>query len=178
MMVPDFKRICEIELLSVGFCDAKSMATKLVTTFRLCADLLSGQPHYDFGMRALKTVLRLSKMRKLQSFDDYESREDAIVMRAINDVNLGKLINDDVPIYQVEHMIVWNSEKINLVFFILRYSQFYPMFFRVLNCYNHQMIASLKRSRKPAKSAMFNALSISWRKSNSCIHYCEFDRDL
>lgn len=101
MMKPDFLQISEIELLSVGYKSAKSLATKLITTYRLCSDLLSDQPHYDFGMRTIKSALRLAKLKKTQHIKDENEEEDTIVMRAITDVNLSKLHIVDVPIFQV-----------------------------------------------------------------------------
>lgn len=101
MMTPDFMHISEIELLSVGYKNAKSLATKLVTAYRLCSELLSDQAHYDFGMRTIKSALRLAKLKKRHCANDGTEDEDTIVLRAISDVNLSKLQNVDVPIFEV-----------------------------------------------------------------------------
>ena len=58
MTVPDTGLICEIELYSEGFSEAKVVGKKLVEVFNLSRDLLSSQQHYDWGLRALKTILR------------------------------------------------------------------------------------------------------------------------
>lgn len=44
-------------LYSQGYRTAERLAGKIVSLFELCSDQLSTQPHYDFGLRALKSVL-------------------------------------------------------------------------------------------------------------------------
>ena len=56
-VVPDFELICEIMLVAEGFLEARLLARKFITLYSLCKELLSKQDHYDWGLRAIKSVL-------------------------------------------------------------------------------------------------------------------------
>ena len=57
MVVPDYELIAEIMLIAEGFIDGRILAKKFLTLYTLCTDLLSKQDHYDWGLRAIKSVL-------------------------------------------------------------------------------------------------------------------------
>ena len=60
MTVPDNELIAEVMLLAEGFRHAKVLATKVVSLFDVSRQLLSRQQHYDWGLRALKTILGIA----------------------------------------------------------------------------------------------------------------------
>lgn len=57
VVVPDLELICENMLMAEGFTEAKTLAKKFTTLYALCSALLSKAMHYDWGLRAIKSVL-------------------------------------------------------------------------------------------------------------------------
>src|SRR4051812_30751094 len=63
-------------LYSQGFRTAEPLSSKVVLLFQLCQDQLSTQSHYDFGLRALKSVLRTAGGLKRSTIQE-EGGKDA-----------------------------------------------------------------------------------------------------
>ncbi|XQJ30746.1 dynein heavy chain, putative [Leishmania guyanensis] len=111
MSAPDNKLIMETILYSEGFENATQLATKVVETFTLCSELLSHQQHYDWGLRAMKSVLRLGGTLvhdflmervagKVQlSAEQLLQKESEIIIKSLRVNTLSKLTFDDAVLF-------------------------------------------------------------------------------
>jgi len=97
VMVPDLVLICENFLMAEGFVEAKKLAAKFFTLYDLSKSLLSNAMHYDWGLRATKTVLVVAGMF-LRA--EPEVSEGDMLMRTLRDTNMPKLTIDDCAVFQ------------------------------------------------------------------------------
>lgn len=95
MSAPDNDLIAEVLLYADGFKDAKNLGRKLVSLFTLSRQLLSTQQHYDWGLRALKTVLKscgsLLQDTKKQAIQVDQNKELELVVKAARFNTMSKL---------------------------------------------------------------------------------------
>ncbi|XP_070710496.1 dynein axonemal heavy chain 6 [Pempheris klunzingeri] len=96
MMVPNYALIAEVILYSEGFESSKTLARKMTQMYKLCSEQLSQQDHYDFGMRAVKSVLVMAGSLKR---DNPHLSEDVVLIRALRDSNLPKFLVDDTVLF-------------------------------------------------------------------------------
>ncbi|KAF9140779.1 hypothetical protein BGX30_005985 [Mortierella sp. GBA39] len=115
MTKPDRELIAQVMLSSQGFRTAETLASKVIPLFNLCDEKLSPQSHYDFGLRALKSVLvsagnmkrdRLQELRTnnpeniMAEFERISESvpEQEILIQSIRETVVPKLVADDISI--------------------------------------------------------------------------------
>ncbi|KAI9886106.1 MAG: Dynein heavy chain, cytoplasmic [Watsoniomyces obsoletus] len=105
MSKPDKELIAEVMLFSQGFSQARQISKRAVPFFDLCSNRLSKQSHYDFGLRALKSVLvssgGLKRGRITTTQVDtvaLEHDEPQIVVQSLRETMAPKLVKADAEI--------------------------------------------------------------------------------
>ncbi|XP_028810290.1 dynein heavy chain 2, axonemal isoform X2 [Denticeps clupeoides] len=96
MVVPDSTFIAEITLFGEGFNNCKVLAKKVFTLYALAVQQLSHQDHYDFGLRALTSLLRYAG-KKHRTCPDIADEE--ILLMSMLDMNIAKLTSADLPLF-------------------------------------------------------------------------------
>jgi len=106
MSTPDRRMIAQVMLFSQGIITAESLAGKITLLFTLCEEQLSLQSHYDFGLRALKSVLvgagELKRKALVNlgshSFELIDVEKDVLIRATCNSV-LPKLVAEDISLF-------------------------------------------------------------------------------
>lgn len=74
----------------------QTLAKKVVTLFRLAGEQLTKHCHYDWSLRSLRSVLSLASQMRQQQPDLPEA---VILIRSLHEINLSKLVFEDVPLF-------------------------------------------------------------------------------
>ncbi|KAM9425745.1 dynein axonemal heavy chain 2 [Pholidichthys leucotaenia] len=96
MVVPDSSMIAEILLFAEGFNNCKVLAKKVFTLCSLAVQQLSKEDHYDFGLRALTSLLHYAG-RKRRSCPNIPDEE--ILLMAVKETNIAKLSSADLHLF-------------------------------------------------------------------------------
>ena len=96
MYVPERRLIIKVKLTGAGFRHAAMLSSKFHYLYVLCEFALSKQAQYDFGLRNILAVLRSAGQRKRAERGISES---TVLLRTLLDVNLSRLVPEDVPLF-------------------------------------------------------------------------------
>ena len=107
MVVPDRKLIAQVMLYSQGIVSAEKLAGPVVDLFIMSQKQMSKQSHYDFGLRALKTLLvsagglkrKAIAEQKSISADDLVGVERSVLIQGACNNIIPKLVAGDIGIF-------------------------------------------------------------------------------
>jgi dynein heavy chain len=95
-MAPALGAICETFLTVEGFKTTSALGGSITALYGLCKVFLSPQIHYDWSLRATKSVLIVAGVFK-RAEPDLEEAD--ILVRALRDFNVSKIVADDRPVF-------------------------------------------------------------------------------
>ena len=90
-MIPDYALIAEIMLYAEGFDESKSLSNRMIKMYKLCSEQLSQQRHYDYGLRAVRSVLVMAGGLKRAN---PQLDESVVLIKAMRDSNQPKFLED------------------------------------------------------------------------------------
>lgn len=99
MSLPDNDLIAEVILLSEGYTNASILGAKAVSVFTLSKQLLSDQQHYDWGLRPLRSVLRMAGQLFSNHSDKSDTGQQDCLVKALRVSTLSKLTIDDAYLF-------------------------------------------------------------------------------
>ncbi|KAK8882498.1 Cytoplasmic dynein 2 heavy chain 1 [Tritrichomonas musculus] len=94
MSAPDNELIAEVLMYSQGFHQAHEISRQLVLVFSLSRQLLSPEIHYDWGLRALKSILSTAE-QWLNTGEGGDIDEASLIVKALRLSTLSKLTFSD-----------------------------------------------------------------------------------
>ncbi|PVH14652.1 uncharacterized protein CXQ87_002799 [Candidozyma duobushaemuli] len=108
MEKPDLELIIDVILTSHKLIHTKTLSKKIVHFFKGLSEAVSDQRHYDFGLRAIKSILRMCGSKRFNSdssenqsvHDDPELLKELEILKAsLEESILPKLVPQDVTVF-------------------------------------------------------------------------------
>jgi dynein heavy chain 1 len=109
MVVPDRKLIAQVMFYSQGIVTAEQLSGLVVDLFQKCQTRMSTQSHYDFGLRALKTLLVSVGALKRLALEGQDTLEGDALAVVEKDVLIRGACNNVVPKLIAEDLIVFDE---------------------------------------------------------------------
>eukprot|EP01062_Namystynia_karyoxenos_P079539 TRINITY_DN8407_c0_g1_i1.p1 TRINITY_DN8407_c0_g1~~TRINITY_DN8407_c0_g1_i1.p1 ORF type:complete len:4892 (+),score=1969.11 TRINITY_DN8407_c0_g1_i1:217-14892(+) len=94
---PHRQAIMRVRLAAAGFQESAPLSKQCAAFYQLREDQLSGQRHYDFGLRSILSVLRACGPMLRGRLTDPDCPKDVerlVLVQVLRDMNLSKLVED------------------------------------------------------------------------------------